>query len=109
MTVCIAALADDSRALVMATDQMQSFNVGLTMPVQFETSDVPKMHRLTDHAVVLAAGTTNFAYDIVQAARSRIAQEENQTDSIEEIAEILRQEYQEYRRTYLVRWLLEPR
>lgn len=109
MTVCIAAMADNSRRLVLATDQMLSWTVGMGMPVQYETADVPKVHELISNVVVLTAGQANFAFDIVRLARDRIVAEHQAAPSVEEIAEILRVEYQKYRRNLLIRWLLEPR
>jgi 20S proteasome alpha/beta subunit len=107
MTVCIAAMADESRRLVLATDQMLSWDVAPGMPAQYETEDVPKVHEITPSVFALAAGNTVYAFDIVRLTKRR-AQELGAT-SVEQTAEVARLQYQSYRRNLIIRWLLEPR
>lgn len=107
MTICIAAMADNSRRLVLAADRMQSWTVGMAMPVQIETDDMPKVHDLSTNTVALTSGGSTFAFDILRATRKRLGEVENGT--VEQMAELVREEYQEYRRTLLIRSILEPR
>jgi 20S proteasome alpha/beta subunit len=99
-------MADDSQHLVLAADRMQSWTVGMAMPVQIETDDIKKLQDLSDSVVALSSGAATWAFEILRSARSRIG---TGAVTTAEVAEIVRQEYQEYRRQLLVHWMLEPR
>lgn len=110
MTICIAALADNRKKLVLAADQMITANI--PMPYQFETDDVKKIYDLTDNAVLLTAGNALFAYEIYENALKNIGYAKvrgEQIGTIKELAEIVRVEYQNYRRDMAVKSVLEPR
>ncbi len=51
MTVCIAAIANKNKKLIMAVDTM--ITASFPIPYQYETSDVPKRFNLTPFAIAL--------------------------------------------------------
>lgn len=105
MSVCIAALAENKKKMVLAADQMIISSIPI--PYQYETADVKKMYQLTDDSTVLIAGNALFGYEIIDHALKKINDE--QPDSFDKIAEILRSEYQNYRRRLIEEHILEPR
>lgn len=105
MTICIAAMAHKNTKLVLVIDQMVTINVA--MPYQYETDDVAKYHELRKNVVVLTAGNAQPAFEIVSATRRRMAA--TQPTSFEDIAELLRLEYQAHRRRIVIQSILEPR
>ncbi|HED37812.1 MAG TPA: hypothetical protein ENI76_06160 [Ignavibacteria bacterium] len=68
MTVCIAALADDEKSVVLASDKMISKQVP---PIEYE-HDIEKIVKITDNFYVLIAGTVNNAVDIIDSVRNQI-------------------------------------
>jgi len=105
MTICIAALAENSTKLILAADQMITANIPIA--VEYETDDVPKIHEINDNGVALAAGNALFAYEIIQNSIKKIINKK--AEEIEQLAEIVRTEYQDYRRNHVIRTFFEPR
>ena len=105
MTVCIAAIAKKGEKLVLVSDQMVTANIPISY--QYETDDVSKIFELTDFSVVMTAGNALFAYEIVSNSRKKINAENLTT--LEDVAEVVRQEYVNYRRRLIERDVLEPR
>jgi len=68
MTVCIAALADNEKSVVLASDKMISKQMP---PIEYE-HDVEKIVKITDNFYVLIAGTVNSAVDIIDNVRNQI-------------------------------------
>jgi 20S proteasome alpha/beta subunit len=105
MTVCIAAMAESGRKIVLASDRMITAN--FPIPTEFETDDVPKIYRLGDSAIAMSAGNALSAYEIIERAKALIASQ--QINKTEQIVETIRQTYQDYRRQRVIERTLEPR
>ena len=109
MTVCIAALADKGKSLVLATDTM------ITMPglsYEFEKSNLYKMYELVEKEIfVLTAGSALDANLIITEAEKLIAKQriDNKELSFDYIVNVIRKTYQNIRRTHVIQKLLEPR
>jgi 20S proteasome alpha/beta subunit len=110
MTICIGALAENRKKLVLVSDRMITANI--PMPYQFEKEDVQKIYDITDNVKVLTAGNALFAYEVIQAAVTIIEKQKldgKDAHSVEEVAEILRQVYQQFRLRIVIQRILEPR
>lgn len=59
MTICIAALAENNKKLVLAADQM--ITASIPFAYQFETDNVKKIYEVTDNAIIMTAGNALFA------------------------------------------------
>lgn len=68
MTVCIAALADNGKSIVLASDKMISKQMP---PIEYE-HDVKKIVKVSNNFYVLMAGTINNAEDIINRGRDKI-------------------------------------
>jgi hypothetical protein len=68
MTVCIAAICDSGKAIVVAADRMFT-NPGLS--VEFETEE-QKIEQLAARCVALAAGNSVHATEVLEAVRLRL-------------------------------------
>jgi 20S proteasome alpha/beta subunit len=105
MTVCIAAIAEKGKNLVLVSDRMITANIPIAY--QYETDDVTKIYELTDFSVAMIAGNALFAHEIVTNSLRKI--KDNNSITIEQIAEIVRDEYVLYRTKLITRDVLEPR
>lgn len=105
MSVCVAAIAEDSKKVILVADQMVTSIIPISY--QFETTDVKKIYRLTDNAYAMATGNALFASEIVQNSAKKIL--DTNPNTFDEIAEIVRTEYQNYRRGMITKFVLEPR
>jgi 20S proteasome alpha/beta subunit len=105
MTVCIAALANNKKELVLVSDKMISITT--PMAYQYETDDVYKIYTITDYCVAMTAGNAINAYQIIQNAKNQIIV--NNISTIEDIAATVRSEYQNYRKKLIVETTLKPR
>lgn len=105
MTVCIGALAENKKSVVLATDQM--ITASIPIPYEFETDDVKKMYNLTDNVAVLTAGNALFAHEIIENSIKAI--NASNPTTIEIIAEIVRKTYQDFRRNLVIKQYIEPR
>lgn len=107
MTVCIAALYENGRGCVVASDLMTTahFPIGY----EFEREDVEKIVRIHDPACVyvLISGDVIFANEVIDGARREIIAQDIKDTAL--IAEALRKSYQIIRRKHIVRNELEPR
>ena len=107
MTICIAALAEDGRSVVVAVDQMITANIPISY--QFETLNVKKIYDLPGkNAVVLTAGNAIYAFEIMEILMRKV-QSENSIESIEQIAEEARKIYQDIRRKHVIERFIQPR
>lgn len=105
MTVCIAAMAESGRKIVLATDRMITAN--FPIPTEFETQDVLKIFRIGETAIVMSAGNALSAYEIIERAKSQVVNQ--QIGKIDQVTEIVRRTYQDYRRQRVLERFLEPR
>ncbi len=105
MTICIAAMAEGGKKVVTAVDRMVTAN--FPIPTEFETVDVPKIYTLAENALAMSAGNALTAFEIVERAKAQIS--DQQITKIEQITEVVRRSYQDYRRHLVVERYLEPR
>jgi len=106
MTICIAALAENGKKIVLVADQMVTANIPI--PYQYETPEVKKIYEITNNSIVLTAGNALFAHEIIENGQVKIKAISG-VNTIEEISEVLRAEYQNYRKEFISRTFLEPR
>lgn len=105
MTICIAAMAEDGKRIVLAVDRMITAN--FPIPTEFETDDVPKIYRLGEVSVAMSAGNALNSYEIIEKAKAQIFSQ--QISRVEQITEVIRRTYQDYRRHLVIERVLEPR
>jgi hypothetical protein len=91
MTVCIAAICDSGKAIVVAADRMFT-NPGLM--VEFET-DEQKIEALSEKCVALSAGNSVFATEILDSVRQRLGG--NQKPPVDQVVAFVREEYESIR------------
>jgi len=107
MTICIAALYENGKGCVLASDQMTTahFPIGY----EFENEEVKKIIKVRDTAVahILTAGDVLFANEVLEVVRKNI--DEKGITSTPIIAELFRVHYQNIRKQHIVRNELEPR
>ncbi len=107
MTICIAALYNNGKGIVFASDQMVTahFPIGY----EFENDEVEKIVGMCNDAPIhaLISGDVLAANEIIEAARKDA--ESQGISAVMGIAELLRKAYQTVRTTVVVRNELEPR
>jgi hypothetical protein len=107
MTICIAALFENGKGCILASDQMTTahFPIGY----EFENEEVKKIIKVRGTAVahVLTAGDVLFANEVLEAVRKNI--DEKGITATPIIAELFRCHYQNLRRQHIIRSELEPR
>ncbi|MDP2919823.1 MAG: hypothetical protein Q8O43_06375 [Dehalococcoidia bacterium] len=107
MTICIAALYENGKGCVLASDQMTTahFPIGY----EFENEEVKKIIKVreTSVAYLLSAGDVLFANEILEAVRKEV--DEKGITAAPIIAESFRQCYQTVRKQHIIRNELEPR
>ncbi len=87
MTVCIAAICNSGKAIVVAADRMFT-NQGLS--VEFET-DEKKIEQLGSRCVALASGNSAHATEVFQRVRIRLAGNSHPSGAL--VTEWVREEY----------------
>jgi hypothetical protein len=100
MTVCIAAIADNGRAIIGATDQMLS--AGAT------TSDMPmifKANRIHDRWYASFSGNLNHVPAIMRTVRARL---EGTEADISLVSQTFVEAYREYRQLIAEQSILSP-
>ncbi len=109
MTVCISALTDDGRGLVLVSDQMITANIPISY--EFETGDVKKIHEVDGNVGVLTAGNALYSFEVVRNSKKIIQSAKNDGNelNVEQISAIISREYQNYRRNIVIKRYLEPR
>jgi len=107
MTICIAALYENGKGCVLASDQMTTahFPIGY----EFENEEVKKIIKVreTTVAYLLTAGDVLFANEVLEAVRKDV--DEKGVTATPIIAELFREQYQNVRRKHIIRNELEPR
>ena len=108
MTVCIAALYDNGRGVVLASDQMVTANIPIGY--EFEHQEIPKIVSLTDSVPIyaLAAGDVLLGTEILNTARVQLQQQQHAV-TVSEAVEAVRAVYQRVRLLNIVQRELEPR
>ena len=100
MTICIAALADNEKSVVLASDKMVSQQMPL---IEYEHT-VEKIVKMNDHFYVLIAGTVNHAVAILDRARPEIKENSGHNAKFE----VMKNAYIEYREQQIVDGVLRP-
>jgi hypothetical protein len=107
MTICIAALYENGKGCVFASDQMTTahFPIGY----EFENEEVKKIIKVkeTTVAYLLTAGDVLFANEVLEAVRKDVEAKGITATPI--IAELFRYHYQNVRKQHIIRTELEPR
>ena len=109
MTVCIAALYDNGKGAVLASDRM----VTATIPIgyEFEHQEISKIVPMAGDSTsiyALAAGDVLLGTEILENAKGQIQQQQH-TVVATETAEIVRVAYQRVRLSKIAQRELEPR
>ncbi len=91
MTICIAALCDKSKAVVLASDRMITNNY---LSIQFE-HDEKKMTQLSNTCVALTAGDALSYTELFNFARTHL--DRLKTPPIQNIVDLIKDCYQEVR------------
>lgn len=107
MTICIAALYDDGKGCVLASDQMTTahFPIGY----EFEREDINKIIALNDSRTcyALLSGNTIWGYEIIEATKKEV--KSKGITAVDAIADIMRNVYSNNRRMRIVRDEIESR
>ena len=108
MTVCIAALCDDGRGVVLASDRMVTAHIPIGY--EFEHEPATKIVKLLESPLVqvLLSGDVLRGHEVVGQARTLLTQQRGPVP-VAEAAEFVRSCYQEIRRVCIIRTELEPR
>ncbi len=91
MTVCIVAICEAGKNIVVAADRMFT-NPGLS--VEFETAE-RKIEQLAERCVAMAAGNSVYATEILEGVRAKLGG--NPSPPFNQTAELLRAEYERIR------------
>jgi len=107
MTICIAALYENGKGCVLASDQMTTAHFPLGY--EFENEEIKKIIKVreTTVAYLLSAGDVLFANEVLEAVRKDVDSKGITVTPI--IAELFRQHYQNVRKQHIIRNELEPR
>ncbi len=103
MTVCIAAIAENGKKVVLATDKMITANAFGGYEV--DESGTKKIIKLSDNTRFLLSGSTPFAIEIAESAKKKI----HGTKSVRQIAELVKEEYHLFRKKWIEEGILIPR
>ncbi len=103
MTVCITAVCDNGNAVVAASDRMIT-HLGLS--IEF-THNTPKIYPLCEKCVMLSAGNALAHTKIVDVIKDKLAGKKDET--IEQIANMISDVYQDLRREEVEGILLKTR
>lgn len=102
MTVCIAAICNGGRSVVVCADRMFT-NPGLS--VEFETSE-RKIETIGKSCVVMPAGNSVNATEVIEDVRRKMGNDPK--PKFPEIAEIFRQEYASVRNKMVYQNVIVP-
>lgn len=103
MTVCIAAICDGGRKIVVAADRMFTFQAPLN--VEFETSE-KKIEQVGTACVILSSGNGAYSAEIVRTAIGLL--DGNPNPPISRAAEIIRDGFIQVRATKVKEQVLVP-
>lgn len=105
MTVCIAALCEDGKEVVLASDQMTTahFPIGY----EFENDEVEKIVSIRDGIFVLVAGDVLFAHEVIEKAKFQL--EDAKQVKVSKATEEIRKAYQDVRLTQVIQAQIESR
>ena len=107
MTVCIAALYENGKGIVLVSDKMLTLHS--PMAYEYENEEFEKIRKIVDEPSVycLSAGTAVFASEIMDTTKSQIGNQK--MSSVKDVAEMIRNTYVEYRKSRIVKNELQTR
>lgn len=106
MTICIAALAERSKAIVMVADKAITY--GSAAPMQAETT-ARKIVPVGDSGwYTLMAGDTTFAGDVIEKGKNLIAAHAGIQDSVSGMMRCMKEAYQRCKETEIEGTILRP-
>ena len=105
MTVCIAALYDDGRGAVLASDRMVTAHIPIGY--EYEHDKNSKIIEVAGATYALLSGDVLSGHEVLRMAQVRLSGQNEVPASI--VAETIRGCYQQLRRTRIVHNELEPR
>jgi hypothetical protein len=112
MTVCIATVAAESRAIVMVSDKAVSYSgSGAVIPLVSDT-EAKKFLRIGDtHWYALIAGDPTFAFEVVKTAERTLAKQIDKqlSDSVGGMMYCVRAAYRKQREASVEEQILRPR
>ncbi len=106
MTVCIAALYENGKGAVLASDHMITANIP-PMAFEFESDAASKIHQLTENSYVLLAGGILHGDSILRHAQVDISK--GPQALVEDIVGKLTEVYTKVRRSSIEQRFLVPR
>ena len=106
MTVCIAALYENGKGAVLASDRMITANIP-PMAYEFESSEASKIHQLSADSYVLLAGGILHGDSIIRHSQVVISREGYK--SVEDLSNTITDTYKETRLNYIEQRYLNPR
>jgi len=92
MTICIAAICESGKAIVVAADRM--FTAPPPVTVEFETEE-QKVEELAPASVALVSGNSASGTQVVEATKRRLGGKQSPT--VAEVSEFVREEYSSFR------------
>jgi 20S proteasome alpha/beta subunit len=92
MTICIAAICEKGKNIVVAADRM--FTVGPPLNVEFEPQ-ISKIEELSAGCVALPAGPTLYADELLKRVRAEL--QTGRGMSVKQICELVPQKYAQFR------------
>lgn len=105
MTVCLAALAENGKKLIVASDRMVTSPIA-TMSYQWQSEDVQKITQFGNN-LVLISGLDVFGRSIISTSIKKCT--EQKIAYIEDIVEVFRTEFQTFRVNNFVQNNLQSR
>jgi hypothetical protein len=107
MTVCIAALYENGKGAVLCSDQMAT--IGFPLNYEYENKDVAKIVELSSQpkTFALVSGNVVVADEIICSVKDILSKKSG--NSVIDIVNIFREQYQIMRRVHVIRNELEPR
>jgi 20S proteasome alpha/beta subunit len=102
MTVCIGALCDDGKAIVVASDRMMTYSAPMNLQVEMP---VKKIVAIGQSVAILFSGGVADGEDVISKARAKIC---GSNKTIHEIADATAASYQEIKRRKVEDTILRP-
>jgi len=106
MTVCIGAIADNGKSVILTTDKMLT-STNASVAYQYEQDDVNKIYHFTDTKVVLLAGTIQHAFTILENTKKKVGTDTSK--KLKDVVTELKNQYDDYRNHWLEEGILKPR
>ena len=92
MTVCIAAIAESGKRLILAADNMINIPIGNTINFQKEDKNHKKIYRLNENVYALAAGALHTITPVMRETEKAMGPKSSPLD----VANIMRRKLQDF-------------